>query len=191
MAEFNKAFTRTMRHEGGYVDDPDDPGGETYRGVSRAFNPSWSGWDIIDKAKRAAGFPGSLSRNRALKDAVAQFYTAHYWDRVRGDAIPKQSIANELFDSGVNLGVSRAVEFLQRALNVLNRDQKLYDDLVVDGMLGRITLAALNTYLKKDSTRLLVKMLNVLQGAYYIERMNLSPVKEKYARGWFKRVTST
>ena len=191
MAEFNEAFTRTMRHEGGYVDDPVDPGGETYRGISRGFNPSWSGWDIIDEAKRADNFPDSLSQNRVLQDSVVFFYTTYYWNKVRGDVIPEQSIANELFDSGVHLGVLRAVEFIQQALNVLNRNGRLYDDLVVDGIFGRNSQAALTAYLNNDPPELLLKILNVLQGMFYIERMNASPTAEKYARGWFNRVELT
>ena len=49
-------------------------------------------------------------------------------------------------------------------------------------------LAALRAYLKKDKPDLLLKIMNVLQGMHYIEFMTKSPVQEKFARGWFKRV---
>ena len=125
MANFGKAYQATMGHEGGYSKDADDLGGETYRGIARKFNPGWTGWAKIDAAKRTRGFPTSLDRDTALQNDVSAFYKQHYWDKFQGDAIPNQAIADELFDTGVNLGIPRAVEFLQRALNTLNRNEKL------------------------------------------------------------------
>jgi len=188
MANFRKAYDLTMGHEGGYAKDADDLGGETYRGIARKFNPGWAGWAKIDKAKRVRGFPASLDRDAQLQADVAAFYKQHYWDKFQGDAMPDQDIAEELFDTGVNMGVARAVEFLQRALSLLNRNEKLYADLVPDGLFGPKTLSAVRTYLKKDDPALLLKILNVLQGMHYIDFMTKSPIQEKYARGWFKRV---
>lgn len=188
MANFTKAYQVTMGHEGGYAKDADDLGGETYRGISRKFNPGWVGWAKVDKARRQAGFPRSLDRNTSLQGDVAAFYKQHYWDKFQGDAIPNQAIADELFDTGVNMGIARAVEFLQRALNVLNRNQRLYKDLVADGLFGPKTLAAVRAYLRKDKPELLLKIMNVLQGMHYVDFMTKSPIQEKYARGWFKRV---
>lgn len=188
MAIFTKAYSLTMGHEGGYAKDADDLGGETYRGIARKFNPGWIGWMKIDKAKRSRGFPKSLDQDATLQADVRAFYKQHYWDKFQGDAIPDQAIANELFDTGVNLGIARAVGFLQRGLNVLNRNEKLYSDLVPDGLFGPKTLAAVRTYLKKDKPELLLKILNVLQGMHYIDFMTKSPIQEKYARGWFTRV---
>jgi len=188
VADFEKAYKPTMGHEGGYAKDADDLGGETYRGISRKFNPGWAGWAKIDKAKRQRGFPASLDRDTTLQADVAAFYKQHYWDKFQGDAIPSQAIAAELFDTGVNMGNARAVEFLQRGLNVLNRNEKLYDDLVPDGKFGPKSLIAVRTYLKNDAPELLLKILNVLQGMHYIDFMTQSPIQEKYARGWFKRV---
>ena len=188
MADFKEAFKRTMAHEGGYVNDAVDAGGETYMGISRKFNPGWVGWKKIDKAKKSRKFPKNLATVHGLKADVAAFYKQHYWDKFQGDAIPEKHIAFELFDTAVNLGVNRAVGFLQRGLNVLNRNGKLYKDLVVDGVFGRRSLAALRAYLKKDKPDYLLKIMNVLQGMHYIHYMTRSPIQEKYARGWFKRV---
>lgn len=188
MAIFRQALARTLEHEGGYVRDPVDRGGETYRGIARRYNPGWSGWVRIDKAKKTRGFPASLQADTTLQADVASFYKQHYWDKFQGDAMPNADIANELFDTAVNMGVSRAVEFLQRALNTLNRDSTLYADMVVDGVFGPKTLAALRAYLKKDKPDYLLKILNVLQGMHYIDTMARSPIQEKYARGWFERV---
>ena len=51
MANFDAAYQKTAAHEGGYVNDPDDAGAETYKGISRRFNPSWIGWAKIDEMK--------------------------------------------------------------------------------------------------------------------------------------------
>lgn len=47
---FLKSYDILIKHEGGYVNDPDDKGGETYKGIARKFNPDWKGWKIIDKS---------------------------------------------------------------------------------------------------------------------------------------------
>ena len=60
MADFKKALTETLRHEGGYVNDPKDPGGETYKGISRKNHPDWEGWNIIDEKKILSSFPINL-----------------------------------------------------------------------------------------------------------------------------------
>jgi lysozyme family protein len=189
MADFMEAFETTLAHEGGYVKDPDDRGGETYKGIARRYNPGWPGWARIDNAKKQRGFPQTLQADQTLQSGVASFYRSHYWDKFQGDSISVQTIANELFDTAVNLGVARAIEFFQRALNVLNRNGALYDDLVTDGVFGPKSLAALRAYLKKDKPDYLLKILNVLQGMHYIEFMTRSPRQEKFARGWLNRVT--
>ena len=189
MASFKAALERTLAHEGGYLHDPDDAGGETFRGVSRRYNPNWIGWRQIDRhKKRPKGFPASLDEDNDLRVAVVGFYREHYWDQFLGDHIPDQGVANELFDTGVNMGVTRAVEFLQKALNVLNRNGSLYPDLVDDGIFGPKTLRALESYLDHDPPGVLLKAMNILQGMHYLDYMNQSPIQEKYARGWLKRV---
>lgn len=190
---FENSFAATMGHEGGYANDPTDVGGETYRGIARRFHPGWPGWAIVDGAKKDNSFPANLTvtePHNALSARVREFYRQHYWDVWQGDAVAalSGSVARELFDSGVNVGVPRAVSWLQTGLNVLNRNHSLYPDLVVDGSLGATTLQALKTYLENDAETLLLKIMNVLQGAHYLEYMVKSPVQEKYARGWFNRV---
>ena len=192
MAIFDKAFEKTAAIEGGYVLDPDDAGGETYKGISRRFNPSWGGWDKIDEVKKAnprkRKFDNIFDQDDALQQEVKLFYKQSYWDRFRGDDIPVQEIGEELFDAGVNLGVRRAVRFFQEGLNLLNRNEKNYVDIVEDGLFGGNTLKALNAYLKNDDISVLLKVMNIFQGMHYIEYMRKDPVQEKYARGWLKRV---
>jgi lysozyme family protein len=188
MAAFAASFKNTLEHEGGYVNDPDDAGGETYKGISRKYNPGWLGWGKLDAMKNGAGFPGSLEQDAGLRIDVGAFYKQHYWDKFWGDDIPNQGTSDELFDTAVNMGAERAVTFLQQALNFLNRNGTLYSDLVVDGVFGRKTLEALQTYLQNDNPEYLLKIMNILQGKHYLDYMTKSPTQEKYARGWLNRV---
>ena len=195
MANFEEAFKITAAHEGGYVFDPDDAGGETYKGISRRFNPSWDGWTIIDNLKELGisnkDLEAKLDRDDNLQEKVALFYKHNYWDKFWGDEIPVQEIGEELFDTGVNMGVRRAVRFLQESLNLLNRNQQNYPDIGEDGLFGKGTLNALKAYLQIDKGPYLLKVMNILQGKHYIEYMRKSPVQEKYARGWLNRVEFT
>ena len=188
MAEFDDAYAITSAHEGGYVNDPVDRGGETYRGIARVHHPDWRGWKRIDAQRRKEDFPKSLKSDRTLQANVKSFYKQAYWDRFQGDEIADQAIANELYDTAVNMGVRRSVRFLQSSLNLLNRNQQDYEDLVVDGWFGEKSLSTLAVLLKKDRrSDALVKMMNIQQGARYVEIMARDSSQERFARGWIKR----
>ncbi|MFN9880213.1 MAG: glycoside hydrolase family 108 protein [Planctomycetota bacterium] len=169
MAEFEIAFDETMLHEGGYVDDPDDRGGETYRGVARKFHQAWPGWKIVDELKREKpdSFADLLDQKQELQTLVASFYREQFWRPIRGEQLSDQALANELFDTAVNQGVGTAIRFWQEALNLLNRNAKDYPEIEVDGVAGERTLATTNQFLQRNrgqSDRLL-KVLNLQQGA--------------------------
>lgn len=95
---FDRCFDRLIGHEGGYVNDPDDPGGETKWGVSKRAYPHL---DIP-----------SLTR-----DDARTIYRRDFWDRLHADRLPA-SVAFQLFDFAVNSGIETAVRYLQRALGV-------------------------------------------------------------------------
>lgn len=189
MADFEKAFEITMGHEGTYSDDVDDVGGETYRGISRRYNPNWNGWILIDEYKKSDFSVDEWFRIKGdeMNNLVFNFYKDRYWNPWWGDEIDDQSIANEMFDTSVNMGVGRAVKFLQKGLNCLNRNGILYLDIVEDGAFGNNTFQAYNSLPAKDLP-VLCKIMNVLQGMHYINYMTKSPTQEKFARGWFTRV---
>jgi lysozyme family protein len=189
MADFLEAYKITLKHEGGYAkDDDDDQGGETYKGISRRYNPSWVGWSIIDQHKLRPGFPNTAYNDTLLNKEVRKFYKERYWDVNLLDEFNSQPVANEMFDTGVNMGIGRAGRFLQCALNLLNNNGERWDDIVEDGVVGKNTLKALNACLAFRGDEVLYKILNVLQGMHYIEYMTKSPTQEKYAYGWFSRV---
>lgn len=98
MTAFDRAFAAVIGHEGGYVNDPNDPGQETKFGISKRAYPKE---DIA-----------ALTLERAK-----ELYRADYWDRLKADELPEW-IALPLFDFAVNSGVYTATRALQRALGV-------------------------------------------------------------------------
>jgi lysozyme family protein len=164
---FNKAFEHVIGLEGGYVDDPNDRGGETKYGIS----------------KRA--YPNIDIKNMTLEEAKKIYYD-DYWNdrRLNLDEIEDEAVAIELFDTGVNMGQATARKFLQEALNLLNRNEKLYPDLKVDGWCGQNTMAAY----RKVKPNILLKVLNGLQFEKYKKIVEKNPVQEKFFAGWMKRV---
>lgn len=187
MAKFEIAFNKTMVHEGTYSFDPDDVGGETYMGIARRYNPLWDGWELIDEAKADPNFPKCLDDDEDLLDEVELLYERRYWDVNNLDNFP-QSIAEEMFDTGVNMGVGRAARFLQTALNYMNRDEQLFKTLIVDGKIGPKTMAALDCVTGNDDEDVILSILNTLQGMHYLSYMDNYPSQKRFCRGWFRRV---
>lgn len=97
MADFNQAVSKTLQHEGGFVDDPRDRGGRTNMGITQADLP-----DIDIK-------------NLTMTQAVA-YYSAHYWKSLFSQ-ITSQAVAEKVFDCGVLFGVGTAVRILQLTLS--------------------------------------------------------------------------
>lgn len=115
MADFEKAYSRTGKFEGGYVNDPDDNGGETYYGISRKFHPTWLGWKIVDEQKKKSNFPSNLKdRRNDLLILEKNFYKVNFWDKVWGDKINDQRVANDMYDTAVNMGVGTSIKLSQR-----------------------------------------------------------------------------
>ncbi|MGI4731391.1 MAG: glycoside hydrolase family 108 protein [Janthinobacterium lividum] len=163
-----------LRREGGYVDHPADRGGPTC-------------WGITQAVARANGYAGAM---RALPRATAAaIYARLYWtapglDRVAATA---PMLAAELFDAGVNMGTGTAIGFLQRGLNALNRGGSDYADGPVDGKFGAATSAALATFLRKRAPggeAVLVRAVQALRGARYVQIAEAHPADEAFLYGW-------
>jgi lysozyme family protein len=184
---FRKAFEAVINgFEGKYSNDKDDPGGETYKGIARNINKDFEGWGIIDRLRESGNFPKSLEGNDLLQSYVKDFYKKNYWDKFMGDRLGEIT-GTEMFDQSVNLGTGRAIEHLQRSLNILNNRQQFYPDIKVDGAMGNQSLAAYKNCCAKQGENLLVNVLNMFQGKYYIELMEKKEVFEKFT-GLFKRI---
>lgn len=171
----DKYLDDLIAREAGYVNHPADRGGPT-------------NWGITEVVARAFGYHG---RMQDMPRSVArQIYTERYWLQPRFDLVNEHSapVAEELLDTGVNMGTGVAARFLQRALNVLNQEGRHYPDIAVDGAIGRMTIAALRAYLAqrgKNGHLVLLRALNAQQGVRYIEIAESRPSQEAFVHGWF------
>jgi lysozyme family protein len=147
---------------------------------------NWAGWKIVDTLRSQPGFPMILDKNKELQQSVKEYYKKVYWDVHHLDSANHQGIANELFDTGVNCGKETAGMFLQRSLNVLNRNQRDYPDIEVDGIVGSKTIEVLNKHLHPGKILL---CLNALQGSKYIGICEHNQTQEKFMNGWIERVS--
>jgi len=166
------AIAKLIRREGGYVNDKKDSGGETKYGITLVT---------------ARGF-GYLSNMQDLPVEIAmEIYSIKYWDKMRLDSvclIAGSHIAEELFDTGVNLGTKRASKFLQRSLNVLTKSPSIN----VDGFIGNATIEKLSEYVGhrgRGGETVLLRMLNCLQGAFYVKLAEKRAKDKKFIFGWF------
>jgi lysozyme family protein len=164
-----------INREGGYVNHPSDHGLATKFGITEVV-------------ARSQGYQGDM---RDLPLAVAKsIYKKQYWFEPQFDQINEISpaIAEELFDTGVNCGVNFAKPLLQRALNLLNKQGKDgWPNLTLDGQYGPLTFQALTTYLNKrhkDGEKVLLRVLNIMQGQHYIEITEKNPNYEDFFYGW-------
>jgi lysozyme family protein len=189
-AAFQKAYKFTLKFEGGYVNNPDDIGKETIKGISRVYWPQWKGWEVVDAAKKESGFPRSLNSNESLDDEIKKFYIENFWNPLRCEDLAARSlpIAAEVFDAGVNMGKTRSAKFLQTALNIFNRKGSLYSDLVVDGKPGNVTIRSYNILLASCDPELVLKTLLIQRGAHYIKRALEEESQETFIRGWINRI---
>ena len=190
MADFIRAFVASPVAGAGYTAVLPDI--EIYCGIDRHFYPAWEGWPIIDALKFAASdekeLNSTLEQNKKLKEKVRELFKQVYWDRFRGDQVPDQEVATELFLSSVELGVGRAVGGLQKSLNALNPGSAAYAHVVEDGRLGPKTLRALERYLETEDPSSLLKTMRILQASHYIARIRKNPGQDPDARVWLRKL---
>lgn len=159
--------------EGGYVAHPADRGGATRYGITEAV-------------ARANGFAGDM--RYFTRPAAVVIYRRLYWMQPGFDRVAERApkVAEELFDTGVNMGPAVAIGFLQRALNALNRGTRDYPDVSLDGRVGAQTLAALDSFLavRRGGEGVLVKAIEALQGERYLSLAERRPANEAFLYGW-------
>lgn len=172
MADFLKAFEETMKFEGGYGNDPHDPGGETYKGVARKMNSKWEGWTVIDLMKTKSAFPRILDSNVDLQNLIREFYMVNYWNKVSGDAITDQEIAESIFDFSVNAGISTSVKLAQ-----------IIVEASPDGVMGQDTISKINRYTSRE----FLAIFAIHKIARYVHICENRVESKKYFYGWVKR----
>lgn len=114
MANFDEAYKRTLKFEGGWCKEDGDTGGETYKGISRVFHKSWAGWKIVDSYKKKPNWPKNMESDATLQALVKDCYKENYWKPIWGDKLTNQKVANDLYDTAVNMGVGTSIKLAQR-----------------------------------------------------------------------------
>ena len=172
MADFTQAFQLMIAHEGDYGNDPDDPGGETYKGVARKIFSKWDGWTKVDILKRQTGFPANLDKDPELQQNVSDFYRVTFWDKMNGDQITNQDIANSIFDFGVNAGIGTSASLAQMVVGATS-----------DGVIGPDSISGINNF---DPDHFLASF-TVAKIARYVNIVKKRPTSRKYFYGWVIR----
>lgn len=172
MANFDKALKLTLQHEGGYSNVSNDTGGMTYCGISRKNNPDWKGWAIVD-----AHLPlkwNEKINNPDLNDKVSALYRLNYWNKIWGENIQNQEVANFLFDWFVNSGY-HAIVAIQKIV-----------DAKPDGVMGTGTIRAINNHPARELLSALIKSRTEFVKGIVRNR----PTQEKFLAGWLDRIGS-
>lgn len=137
---YQKCLETILHHEGGYVNHPKDPGGETNLGVTKRVYEEWGGTKDM--------------KDLTVED-VAPIYRKNYWDKMKGDDLPS-GLDLCVFDFGVNAGPGRSAKYLQKMIGT-----------TPDGGIGPNTLKALATYIDSEGIDGAIKNFQKARQEYY------------------------
>jgi len=169
LASFDLFFPMLLQFEGGYVDDPTDPGGETNKGITMATFQQCS--------HELLGIDPTSQNLQALTGGQASIiYQALYWDKMHGDDFQLQDLANIVCDFYVNAG-THATILLQRIMNGMGAN------IAEDGGIGPASIRALNALSQVDVYR----QYKQARIAYY---QSLGQKYPQFLKGWLNRVNS-
>lgn len=166
MADVNKLVPHILKWEGGFVNDPDDLGGATNKGVTfKTYK--------LYRNRKGLPIPSVGDLKRLSNDEFTDILKTMFWDACRADEINSQSVANAIVDWAWHSGTTTAAKEIQRVLGVK-----------ADGIIGNITLSAINS----QSPLPLFGKIKAAR-VKYIERICKSrPENQKYYRGWMNRI---
>jgi lysozyme family protein len=156
--KFLNAFKYLIYHEGGYVNDKKDAGGETHYGISKRSYPH-------------------LDIKNLTQEQAKKIYFVDFWMKAKCEQIDDENIAAKFFDLAVHTGIPQAVKLIQRALRAAGTQ------VVEDGIIGPITLTAIN---KADPTDLLAALKSESAGHYRLIA-NANPSQQRFIEGWLQR----
>ena len=166
MADFEQAVKLILKHEGGWVHHEADPGGATNRGIILS---------LFKQYAKALELEPTVEALKNLTEDQAKFiYREHFWDKMRGDEIHSQPVAEIIFDAYVNMG-GRALKLLQIELGV-----------GIDGEVGPVTLAAIN----QAAPVILFEQFKDARTDYYQRLAENKPTMKVFLKGWLNRVNS-
>lgn len=164
MADYRVLVPKIKSWEGGYVNDPDDSGGTTNKGVTLATFCTWYGKD-----KTAADLA------HITDEQWLYIFLNGFWNKMRGDSIKSQSIANIIVDWGWASGPATAAKEIQK---IVGTD--------VDGIIGPKTLTAINTAKQKT----LFEKIKTARLEFVDNLVKKRPKDKKYIKGWKARINS-
>ena len=166
--KFNVAVRRTLAHEGGWVNDPADPGGATNWGISLRW---------YKKAVDSSATPDDIKN--MPKERAHRLYQEHFW-RKDYDIIHDEDVAAYVFDMAVNQGHDAAHKILQKALASVG------PAVAEDGAIGPVTLGATN----KANPEALLASLKATRRGWYENLAQRRPTMKKFLNGWIRRALS-
>lgn len=179
MSDFNEAVKSLLVIEGGFVDDPADPGGRTNFGVTQT---SWNGYR--SQVTGGANLPvdvQDMSREQAIV-----YYQSQWWDPYHIGQIVHPLLASAFFHLAVNEGIHPATSVLQRAINFVRKTADGTAAVVVaeDGKLGPATIQAAN---QRDAAAMLFAFLFSAAISYGLIAA-ARPASLRFLKGWFNRL---
>jgi len=156
LANFDRAIEKTLIHEGGdkFTSDPNDRGGDTKFGISQRAYPELDIKSLTEKAAK-------------------EIYKRDYWDKVKADQINSQQVAENIFDTAVNMGVRTASLMAQEVLDIKP----------ADGIIGPQSLEHINV----ASVDLFISKYTLLKVSHYVEICRKNKSQKKYLLGWMNR----
>ena len=166
MASFNAAFKHILEQEGGWqlTNNPDDRGGMTFAGITRRWNPDWTGWKLIDQ--------GASEANEDLHERTRWLYLEKYWKPLRLDMVNDLGIALDIFSCCVLSSQRKAVILTQIAVKVKP-----------DGVIGPKTIEAIN----KMSLELWDLRFCLARIIRYRDIVTKDKTQRKWFLGWVNR----
>lgn len=168
MADVRKVVPHILRWEGGFVNDPDDLGGATNKGVTLKTYKLY--------CRRKGLHTPTVDDLKRLSDSeFTEILKDMYWDVCKADRIESQSVANAIVDWAWNSGTATAIKAVQRAVGVED-----------DGIVGPVTLSAINTM----SPLPLFGRIKQARIAYINRICETRPANKKFYKGWMNRINS-
>lgn len=172
--KFEVALNEVLNVEGRWSDHRDDSGGKTKFG-------------IIEPLAREYGYEGEMKD--MPQEKAKEIYYKHFWEWMSLDQVYDVAprAAKELFEAGVNIGRRQVWRWLQRSLNVLNRQETDYEDVSVDGIPGPETRNALRSFIRfrgENGDKVLSRAIDSMQGHHYITLAESRPKDESFVMGW-------
>jgi lysozyme family protein len=171
-SDFDLAIIDTLKHEGGYVDHPNDPGGATNYGITHITLAAW----------RKKPVTKADVKNMSIAEAK-QIYKHEFWFKHSLDQLSSHMVAAEVFDTAVNTG-KQAIRFVQ---DLCNESLNVKPKLVRDGIMGSQTVWVLNQLIEIKGEVWVHDALNAKQEAFYRELVKNKPQMAVFLKGWLNK----